>query len=145
MNDDVRKALWNLAAVIAELGPGKSISREELIDRLQPSLPALENGGHYPSDQDIIHNFMFYVIRAGIENSENAEDAVTYSEAARLGDTTEDAIRQAVARGRLNQKLVLRHGRARRGVTLYSLAEYKGWGRDTFMAAAEQVAEWHKS
>ena len=141
MNNDARKALWNSAELAANLKPGQSITREELICTLQRPLPKLESGQFYPSDQDIAHNFRLYVLENGIDCP---NVTVTYSEAARLADTTEEAIRQAVARGRLMQRHVFRHGRMRIGVTLNSLANYKDWGDDTFEAAAEQVVKWHK-
>lgn len=142
MNNVARQALWNSAMLAASLKPGQSITREELIDTLRQPLPKVWNEGYYPSDQDIIHNFRLYVIRAGIDFS---EDVVTYSEAARLSDSTEEAIRQAAARGRLNRRNVFQYGRMRIGVTLDSLAEYKGWDHEMFKAAAEQVAKWYKS
>lgn len=142
MNNDARQALWNSAMLVASLKPGQTITREELIYTLQRPLPKVLNDEFYPSDHEILGTFGFYVIRAGIDNS---EDVVTYPEAARLGDSTEEAIRQAAARGRLNQKHVFRYGRVRVGVTLNSLAEYKGWDHDTFKAAAEQVGKWYKS
>ena len=142
MNYTERQALFNTTRLVTSLIPGQSITREQLVSTLQEPLPKFENGQSYPPDEKIIGNFIFYVLRGSIDYP---VDIVTYSEAARLGDTTEEAVRQAASRGRLTQRHVFRYGRVRTGVTLNSLAEYKGWDHDTFKAAAEQVAEWYKS
>ena len=142
MNNTERQALWNTTRLVTSLEPGQSITREELLSTLQEPLPRFENGQFYPPDEDLIHSFVFYVLRGGIDYEYGI---VTYSEAARLGDTTEEAVRQAASRGRLMQRHVFRYGRVRTGVTLNSFAEYKGWDHDTLKAATEQVAEWDKS
>ena len=142
MNYTERQVIFNTTRLVTSLIPGQSITREQLVSTLQEPLPKFENGQYYPPDNQIIGNFIFYVLRGSIGYP---LDIVTYSEAARLGDTTEEAVRQAASRGRLTQRNVFRYGRVRTGVTLDSLAEYKGWDHDTLKAAAEQVAEWYKS
>ena len=99
MNYTERQVIWNTTRLVTSLIPGQSITREQLVSTLQEPLPKFENGQFYPPDEKIIGNFIFYVLRGSIDYP---VDIATYSEAARLGDTTEEAVRQAASRGRLN-------------------------------------------
>ena len=129
-----RRALRNAASVIESLKPGEMIGREELIDRLRAAdFP--ENGS------TVLHRYRYHVLRGGIAN---AEAVVTYPEAADLAEITIEAVRQAAYRGSLTKLGVYdREGRERSGVTLRSLAEWRGWSQEQFEAAALQVSESH--
>ena len=151
MNFLERQAMWNSATLVAKLKPGESITREDLIDALRRPLPVLgiydrpsddRPSDDMPSDREIFHAFQYYVIQDGIKNT---EELLTYKEAARISETSADALRQAARRGRLIRQYFYRYGYKRAGIPLKSLAEYKGWDHDQFQAAAEQVAKWRKT
>ena len=142
MNNEARQALWNSSMLVANLEPGQSISREEIIDALLQPVPKMSEDGFCPSDQQIIQIFRRVVLLNGLLSS---NDVVTYSEAARLSDSTEEAIRQAVTRGRLRTAPINRHGRTRSGVTLESLAIYKNWDCRRSRTIDEEVVKLRRS
>ncbi|MDE0335626.1 MAG: hypothetical protein OXI64_11750 [Defluviicoccus sp.] len=131
MDKLTKRALWNAVSVVEKLEPGQSISREDLVDALRRPLPDIT-----PGDAVIHHAYRHHILRAGVRN---AEDVVTYEQAAALAGTTVEAIRQAAYRGRLVKLGVYRHGREWSGVTLRSIAEWRRWTDAEFKAAAAKV------
>ena len=131
MDKLTRRALWNAVSVVESLKDGESITREALVDALRRPLPDIT-----PSEAEIRHAYRHYIIRAGVQN---ADDVVTYAQAAEFAGTTVEAIRQAAYRGRLAKLGVYRYGREWSGVTLRSLAEWRGWSAAQLKAAARQI------
>ena len=121
LNPLERQALRNAAALVASLDPGKTISREQLIEGLRRPVPPADE---CESDAAIRHAYRHLVINAGVEN---AERVVTYAEAGALTGKSVEAIRQAAYRGALVKLTEHRDGRERAGVTLRSLADWLRW------------------
>lgn len=140
MDAEFLELAWNASMVIADLKPGQSITREDLIDALRRSRPDPE---HLPSEATVHHALRFYVRHAGIDN---AATVVTFHEASRLTGRSETSIRQAAYRGRPLVSLDVHfQGRDRRGVTLVSLAAWMRWPHHEFKEAARRVAEWREA
>ena len=131
MDNLSRLALWNVASVVAKLGPGQSISRDDLITALRTDRDFL------PSDAEIRHAFRHYVLNQGVRN---AEQVVTVLEAAKLSGKTVAAIRQAQYRRRLVSLTIYRNGLLRSGVTLISLSNWCKWDAATLEAAVQSLS-----
>lgn len=139
MDREKRRMMLNEVRLVTELKPGEKISREDLIDGLRLPIPDYEE-----SEPTLRHSYRHYVLRGDIVN---ADSVITYEEAARLADSTVDALRAAAYRGqlvKLGTMNVEGDGRHRRGITLRSLSEYKRWPLEKFQKAARQVAKWRE-
>ena len=139
MDQELRRAMRN-AVVLAESLRGRStISPQEVIDALRAPLPDVEE-----NEATLRHSYRHYVLSGGIDN---ADAVVTYEEAAELAESTVDALRSAAYRGQLVKLGTINvegDGRARQGITLRSLAEFKRWPLEKFESAAAQVAKWRE-
>ncbi|MYA41183.1 MAG: hypothetical protein F4Z31_05470 [Gemmatimonadetes bacterium] len=132
MDTQTKRVLYNIVALVESLKTGESISREEMIERLRRRVPADD----LPSEPVLRHAFRHFILNAGIRN---AEQVVTYRQAARLAGTTVAAIRQAAYRKALIRLTVYRDGREWSGVTLRSLAVWRKWSSERFQAVAASV------
>ena len=134
MDTQTKRVIYNLVILVESLRPSQTIARQELIDRLRRRIPA----DNLPSEAELRHALRHLILNAGIKN---AEQVVTYRQAAKLAETTVAAIRQAVYRKNLTRLTVYRHGREWSGVTLRSLAVWRNWSLERFEAAAITVRE----
>lgn len=135
MDTQTKRAIYNLVILVESLKSEQTITRQELIDRLRRRVPA----DNLPSEAELRHAYRHLILNAGIKN---AQQVVTYRQAAKLADTTVAAIRQAVYRKNLTRLTVYRHGREWSGVTLRSLAAWRNWSLERFEAAARAVKEY---
>ena len=139
MDREKRRAMLNAVRLVLSLEPGETITREGAIDMLRKPLPDVEE-----NEATLRQAYRHYVLQGGIQN---ANAVITYEEAAKLANTTVDALRAAAYRGqlvKLGTMNVESDGRMRRGITLVSLAGFKGWPLEKLQEAARQVAEWRK-
>ena len=140
MNKELRLAMLNAVKLVTRLEPRENISREDLIDALRQPLPDVDE-----NEATLRHAYRHYILRGGIDN---ADAVITYEEAARFSGSTVDALRAAAYRGqlvKLGTMNVESDGRHRRGITLRSLAEFKGWTFTKFETAAREVAKWREA
>lgn len=124
MDRETKLALLNAAITIATLKPGEMLSKEQLIDRLRRPLRSL------PPSNVIRHAYRYYVVNGGIADT---EQVVSYEVAADLADTSVQAVRVAAHRGLVTKLTV--YGK-RPGVTLRSLADWRGWSHEQLKQAA---------
>ncbi len=134
MDTQTKRTLYNLVVLVGSLRPDQDITRAEIIDRLRRRVPV----DHLPSEAELRHAYRHLVLNAGIDN---AQQVLTYRQAARLADTTAAAIRQAAYRKDLVSLSVFRAGREWSGVTLRSLADWRKWSLERFQEAAAAVRD----
>ena len=132
MDTQTKRVLYNLVVLVESLKPEHQITRNELIERLRRQVP-IDN---LPSEAVLRHACRHLILNAGIKN---AEQVLTYRQAAELAETTVAAIRQAAYRKDLIRLTVFRSGREWSGVTLRSLADWRKWPPERFEAAAAGV------
>ncbi|MDE2804047.1 MAG: hypothetical protein OXN18_02765 [Gemmatimonadota bacterium] len=132
MNNQTKRLFYNVVTLIESLEPDERITRKALIEHLRRRVPV----DIVPSEPVLRHAYRHLVLNSGIKN---AGQAVTYRQAAALAKTTVSAIRQAAYRGDVIKLTVYRYGREWSGVTLRSLAEWRGWSQERFKAAARRV------
>ena len=134
MDTQTKRTLYNLVVLVGSLRPGQHITRAEIIDRLRRRVPV----DHLPSEAELRHAYRHLILNGAIHN---AEQVLTYRQAARLAGTTPAAIRQAAYRRDLVSLSVFRAGREWSGVTLRSLAEWRKWSQERFQEAADAVKD----
>ncbi len=134
MSSETKRILYNLIVLIESLGPEHSITRKEAVERLRRPVPIED----LPSEAVIRHACRFLILSAGVKN---AEQVITYRQAAELADVTEDAIQQAVYRKDVISLTVHRDRHEWSGVTLRSLAEWRKWSHERFVEAANRARE----
>ena len=81
MDTQTKRAIYNLVILVESLKPEQTVTRQELIDRLRRRIPT----DNLPSEAELRHAYRHLILNAGIKN---AEQVVTYRQAAKLADTT---------------------------------------------------------
>ena len=67
MNYTERQVLWNTTRLVTSLNQVNLSLEKNSYPHCRNPLPKFENGQFYPPDEEIIHNFVFYVLRGGID------------------------------------------------------------------------------
>lgn len=130
MDKETRLALLNISIFASELKPGESVPSERFFEVMSKRPDIL------PSDAVIRHSYRHYVTNRGVPH---AQRVVSYSDAAQLAGTTVAAIRQAAYRRRVTPLTEYLDGIERRGVTLRSLAEWRGWTQEQLQKASRSL------
>ena len=136
MDKETRLALFNVSIFASKLKPGESVPSERFFEVMARRPDVL------PSDAVIRHAYRHYVINRGVPQ---AERVVSYSDAGLLAGTTVAAIRQAAYRRRVTPLTEYLNDRERRGVTLRSLGEWRGWTQEQFHTADRLLQATEKS
>ena len=132
MDNQTKRLSCNVVTLMKSLEPDKRTTRKALIEHLRRLVPE----EIVPSEPVLRHAYRHLVLNNGIKN---AEQVVTYRQAAELARTTVPAIRQAVDRKDITRLTVYRYGREWSAVTLRSLAEWRRWSQERFEVAARMV------
>lgn len=118
MQREEKRATWTITKIVEELEPGESITREELVKRLQSGQAVARQ--HVPNTTTIRKRYIERVL------GEGDDDLLTYNEAADRFDRSVNAIMQGVYRGQLEKGTTFRNGIRRSAVTLASLEKFYG-------------------